>query len=198
MVFYLITPLLMAYYGRSLRSYISMSVVVVCMLCLYAFSTGLLDYRLLIYLPTYLFGIICADRKLLARKTLILFMGTAIFISVLAWSIFGGALVVGLSSFVISLSASYLIHVLSDRYTGKFLKIPATISFLSASSYCMYLFHRPIFILLKEAYFPIAQSSQVIYLLFIGVPLVVILSYFLQYQYDCLVGKIKILLFSKK
>jgi hypothetical protein len=63
-------------------------------------------------------------------------------------------------------------------------KLKHYIMLISYSTWCMYLFHRPIYKLLIHIYFPEILIWQVLYLLIIGLPIIITISYFIQSTYD--------------
>lgn len=63
------------------------------------------------------------------------------------------------------------------------------IELLSYSSFCMYLLHRIVYAALLLTYYPEAMRVRLPYLVFVGIPCVICLSFFLQYSYDNLLGR---------
>jgi surface polysaccharide O-acyltransferase-like enzyme len=82
------------------------------------------------------------------------------------------------------LFCSYALFEIFDKIKLSNDKAKNFITKLSYSSYCMYLFHRPVYIFLKKMYFPFDSLSQLFYLLFFCVPFIILLSYIIQYSYD--------------
>ncbi|MCB2188394.1 MAG: acyltransferase [Deltaproteobacteria bacterium] len=86
---------------------------------------------------------------------------------------------------IISLG-SYLIFSAAQAFRVTSRKIRRSIAVLSYSSYCMYLFHRPIYTSLKDLYFPHAQHYQLAYLVLFCLPCILFLSFAIQKIYDLL------------
>lgn len=66
----------------------------------------------------------------------------------------------------------------------------AAIAIISSASYFMYLFHRPVFELLRAGPFPTQPHWQIAYLLLIGMPMVIGLSWQGQKFYDRAVNRL--------
>ena len=71
----------------------------------------------------------------------------------------------------------------------KQLKISAKITqriiiFLSTASYFMYLFHRPLYQIIARIYFPVTPVLQLLFLLFVCLPIIIITSFVLQKIYN--------------
>lgn len=60
---------------------------------------------------------------------------------------------------------------------------------LAYASFCMYLFHRVIYYLLLNVYYPPSNILTVCYLILIGVPVIYVVSAFAQKFYDTIVMK---------
>lgn len=76
-----------------------------------------------------------------------------------------------------------LFYSYSNQIMAKF-KYPKIILFLSYASFCMYLFHRPIFTITKKIFFPVGELEQVLYLLAVSLPLTIVISWLSQKLYD--------------
>jgi peptidoglycan/LPS O-acetylase OafA/YrhL len=61
---------------------------------------------------------------------------------------------------------------------------------ISYSSFCMYLFHRPVYVLLTWLYYPDGDIPQLLYLYLICMPVIIIFSYYEQKLYDQIIKKL--------
>lgn len=90
---------------------------------------------------------------------------------------------------------AYQLSSLISRYL-QFLK---PIELISYASYCIFLFHRPILFVINEVLkrrLGMNYSIAALILLFIGVPLVIVLSYYIQKFYDQILLKLEPLMKS--
>ena len=183
MVFYLVTPLLLKLVAAPVRYlFFCIGLFSVILILRTAFHT--VDYRILLYFPCFCVGIYCSRYGLITRFVnmwsgllLLLFWLMLSPIAIDSW------LYNPLKSIPMILSCTYLIFLFSYRYESKFKNL-RIISFLSYSSYTMYLFHRPIYTMLKALYFPENSRLQVLYLLTLGLAAVSLVSWGIQKLYD--------------
>jgi len=185
MFFYVISPFLVfACKNIKKLKIIAIYIIVSFLLMLYYHFTKLLDLRLIVYLPAFIFGIFVAvnDKQSISTKLVIL-------------AFFVGALISFflntphrqlnmLFSTLLVTSASFFLFDVFRKMNFENTKIMASIVLLSYSSYCMYLFHRPIYINLKKLYFPSSHFLQLLYFVVIGLPCIFIFSLYLQKFYD--------------
>lgn len=184
MVFYLITPLL-SQLTRKPRQYFTISILLIAVLLVWSIYFGITDIRLVIYFPCYCAGIYAARygienhlanaRNSLALTTLWV---VSSFLDIGDWTMTGN-----LRRLIFVLSFSYFIFLISYKKRNAFIKL-RLISFLSYSSYTMYLFHRPIYETFKSFYFPDSSISQALYLVILGIPMIALLTYSVQWLYD--------------
>lgn len=84
------------------------------------------------------------------------------------------------------LNVSYIIGDKSSKDNNKFV---STIELASYASMCAYLFHRECYEIMLKVYLPENPYVLISYLFFIGVPIVLILSFYIQKIYDSIVKK---------
>ena len=183
MLLYLITPVLMLLLRFRFGIPVFAATVVGLLLVL-SKTKGGIDLRLVLYFPCFCAGIYCAKRgfkgEILNIWTgfLLILMGLAAYnlrgFSRELNALFQVPLTLGLSVFVVAMC---------DRYQSVFVYNRA-ITFLSYASFSLYLFHRPVYTQLKRFYFPEQLSHQFLYLLLVGLPLAIIISWLLQKIYD--------------
>ena len=153
----------------------------------YSVSTGLLDNRLLEYFPCFTISLTLAHLikekgDTFKRKNFFVCVYWLIF-SMLCYSVNRSLSLVISTMFVVPA----LVFLPSLLKLESFLTQIKGIRFfliISYSSYCMYLFHRIMFKILKYLYFPESSMFQVIYLVGFCLPLIVIFSFLTQSLYD--------------
>ena len=158
------------------------------------------DIRLLQYYPVFLLGLfgdkifphIRQDYKKTAGLAILFFSSVCLY----ALYIYQSRMVLlstgGLGAFLltscITISFAWLVRLLSLKGAGvsKYFKI------LSYSSYCIYLFHRPIWWALLKMDYPADPMMRLAYLGLIGIPVTILISYAIQKTYD----RVSALIFS--
>lgn len=158
--------------------------IIFLLLLLYYSQTRLIDLRLIMYLPAFIFGIFVSvnERQTISTKSMIVAFFVGVLISLIFNTSFIGANWL-LSTLLLTISSYFLFNVFRKIFITN-IKIKTFIMFLSYSSYCMYLFHRPIYMTLKEIYFPSSHSLQLLYLVVIGLPCIALFAFCLQKFYD--------------
>lgn len=202
MLFYLITPFLSKSAKNSdLRKYCSHIALVVVLLLGFHFITRTLDGRLLMYLPCFGIGLYCSINRI--KNTFITGKYLA-FILIIVYLVYSALVVKNttaqladvyniiqnpvISSLIKTpfvLLCSYLVFMLSYQAQDIFVNLKS-IEFISYSSYAMYLFHRPIYILLKFLYFPANSIFQILYLMSFCLVITIFVSWGIQQLYDSL------------
>jgi len=94
-----------------------------------------------------------------------------------------------LIAMVMVLIGAFVIVGLAKRFNARLID-SKFISVLAYSSFCMYLLHRPIFLLLKEFYFPATPIYQTLYLYIVCLPIIGVASYYSQLVYDSFISRI--------
>ncbi|MFT7562114.1 MAG: peptidoglycan/LPS O-acetylase OafA/YrhL [Flavobacteriales bacterium] len=183
MLLYLITPLLMFLLRYPLGIPV-FAVTVIVLLITTSRTQGGIDLRLLLYFPCFCGGIYCAKYGLrgpilnLWTGFLLILMGLAAYnlrgFDRELSALFKVPLILGLAVFVMALC---------DRFQSVFVE-SRVVSFLSYGSFSLYLFHRPVYTQLKVFYFPELLYHQFLYLLLVGLPLAILVSWLLQKSYD--------------
>jgi len=183
MLFYLITPALLGVVESPAKFLLFSGALFLIVFGLEAaFST--MDRKLLVFFPCYCVGIYCSRHGFKTRlvncpSMLLLFL---LWIVLMlfdsdSWTYRQ----IGNISEV--LSCSFLISATCYLNEGKF-KRSGIISFISYSSFAMYLFHRPIYSTLISLYFPGDGVLQVVYLGTVCLSLVIFTSWGVQKVYD--------------
>ena len=160
-------------------------------LMVYWYFTRLLDIRIIMYLPSFVFGLFIAINKnnTVNEKYLYPALIVGVLISFLTDtpSKTANSIFATLKATI----AAYFLFKLFRQISIKNQKISRIIILVSYSSYCMYLFHRPIYLFLKELYFPDSIFLQLIYLTIFCLPCIGLFSYIMQKIYDTAVHGIK-------
>lgn len=183
--FYVLSPLLISNAKKECEHivwivYISVTIVLLTINCF----TQNLDFRIITYFPSFYLGILTAtmgeeyfnykvNNFLLVAGTILSFVMNQDHLQY-NWL---------LSTLMVSI-ASYYIFLLFKNYLKPIKRMNKIVKILAYSSYCMYLFHRPIYIVLKKIYFPDNGIVQILYLSLLCVPCILILSYYLQKTQD--------------
>jgi peptidoglycan/LPS O-acetylase OafA/YrhL len=143
-----------------------------------------LDVRVITYFPAYLLGLLISLKgdDFINKNGFFCIFIVGVFISILLKNNIRSFDL--LSSIIMLATAPYFIFMLFKNRMKLSDNLIKTISILAYSSYCMYLFHRPIYITLKNIYFPESEALQVLYLVCFCLPCIIIFSYFVQKFYD--------------
>lgn len=155
----------------------------------YTYVTKKLDMRILMYFPSFALGIFVANKnKDFGGRPFNYFVIIVSFLGFLfSYSKTPYDQLNSLFMIPMTLSCSYLIVRVSKNLVFHSNKIHKIILILSYSSYCMYLFHRPIYISLKKLYFPESYFFQVVYLFFFCLPCIFCFSFIIQKIFDYIV-----------
>jgi peptidoglycan/LPS O-acetylase OafA/YrhL len=182
-VFYLLTPIFISILEKNVKTfYISVSLMILFLL-LYEIITGLLDIRFLMYLPAYLVGMMMKQNKLpKIEHSLFLLIFTSIILLLLFY-----VESKNISSLIKIPFITYAAFLLFQKATSVNIKNEFLVNIilkLSFSTWCMYLFHRPVYAMLLKLYKPEGLINQILYLLLIGVPIIIFIAYVIQYVYN--------------
>lgn len=190
MLFYLITPLTI-HYCRNINAKINVIIYLITLiifLLVYHYLTRLLDIRLVAYLPSFVIGIYVANNNINLNKYLVLVI---LAITVILSTLNTGYDAVNLLlKTPMILCGSYICYMIAQRINIKSSVFQNNITFFGYSSFCMYLFHRPIYIALKKLYFPETYFFQLTYLIFICFPCIIFISHIIQKTFDTNTNKL--------
>ena len=181
-LFYLIAPLLIGLRG-SVVAYIALCTLIVGTMFLYQTATGKMDMRLVLYFPCFAAGILLAARSLPSSTLSLIGLQLLAALSLVPtlarpsdrlefdpwaapWALFGSIAV-----FVVVMRA------------GRNLKPTAILTQLSEASFFMYLLHRPLYLLMQIVWFPSSKNEQILYLLFVCLPIIGIVAWLCQRSY---------------
>jgi peptidoglycan/LPS O-acetylase OafA/YrhL len=181
-LFYLVAPLLIGLRGNRV-AYIAVCTAIVGAMALYQAETGRMDMRLALYFPCFAAGIFLGARSL--PSSTISLIGLLLVAAL--------ALVPTLTrpSYAIesnpwaapwALFGSIAIFLLVMRI-GRNLKSPAILTQLSEASFFMYLLHRPIYVWMQSLWFPSTASGQILYLVFVCLPIIGTVAWLCQRAY---------------
>jgi peptidoglycan/LPS O-acetylase OafA/YrhL len=189
--FYLLSPLIINICHRHSIKEISLyCTILILTLVAYGFFTKLLDVRIVLYFPSFVMGILVAMHDEQTNVDLFYPYKKNFYFVLIILSI-GISFIKtnhsGLNDLLhlpMVLLCSYIFFTIGQKIKIASTPIYNFIIIISYSSYCMYLFHRPIYVVLKKIYFPKSDLFQVIYLVMFCVPLIIIISFILQKIYD--------------
>lgn len=194
LVFYLFFSLTKKY-QKDPRSFTVLSVAVFCIALLvkYTLSGNITVFSspLFIYFPVFTAGMLLADseervagfmhRHMIAIFFWFFFLIPAMLVSIRYFAAEENAFVL-LSAVVIG-SVLIPLHTILVLFGRHWRRVPSVVSAVSYASFAMYLFHRPIWGLMQAVY-PDRTLLQWAYIVGVGVPLIIGVSYVLQYSYD--------------
>lgn len=163
----------------------------------YSYATGLLDTQLLLYLPVFLVGLIVARKgwKAPGGTWRLILPCLLVASAVVARLLTRGEPidptasppiidlpVVGLGAYCLFMAYRGM------EFRGRLFR--RSVYLLSFATYCMYLFHRPIYMRLIELWYPSSGRAQAVYLFLVGLPLVILTSLIVQAIYDAAVRRL--------
>lgn len=187
-IFYIIAPLLVVI-RQNILCYIATCISIYLILLAYQYYTNNLDFRFLTYFSSFALGIIIASKQefFFSIKPLysILILAGSILITFIE---FDSQTITRLLRIPMVTAGSFTLFIIfhnMHKQIGLSL-----ISIISYSSFCIYLFHRPVYEILTKLYFPENNNYQVIYLYFVCLPLIIIISWLIQSSYDLLNDKL--------
>jgi peptidoglycan/LPS O-acetylase OafA/YrhL len=192
-LFYAISPFLMkAIRTVSIKKLLFFYLMLNILLIIYYFLTRKLDVRLMLYFPSYVMGMFLAQHEYLnltgKNRLFYCFLFVISLLISFMKTPFNNLNI--LMEMPMVLAGSTFLFVLC-REGSRFQFAPADVSkimevilLLSYVSFCMYLFHRPIYITLNILYFPENPLAQTAYLIFFCLPVVIFVSYLIQKTYD--------------
>lgn len=187
---YLITPFILIKKGWKrfiIATFIYMAILI-------ASTTFEIDYRLLLYMPVYLIGLIISKDywdKIKRNRFILLLSLSVVFVEIVKNPF---STIIDRRHFLILFAMPVFIISISSFMESKY--VNKISSFISYSSMSMYLFHRHIFLLfvflfgvnetssLRNAYLPI----WVLYVIIL--PIIIVSSYIIQKTYDNLLKKL--------
>ncbi|MFA5983600.1 MAG: acyltransferase family protein [Methylococcaceae bacterium] len=187
-VFYLLTPLLIS--AKNTSKLLFRGIVLMLLMMLLSYISPKSDPRLLIYFPAFISGIYMAKSDHLSKgfitKILVLLFGSVV-LSVQV----NEAPEVSYASIPLAIFSPLAIFYI---FSSIKLPINSLVKHISYAGYVMYLIHRPIYELMLLVYYRFLtmysfnmETLKVGYLIFICLPVIVVISYFVQKSYDKLI-----------
>ncbi len=199
LLLYVVAPLLVVA-SRSLRPSIFLLWCLVVLFSLMAYShfTGRLDDRLPYYFPAFALGIFAASRAedlIVGKFPIAVALGICIGLSFIRTSVYEVNLLLGIPLVTV---CPYLLFQVAKKIRVSSAPVRKSILFLSYASYCMYLFHRPIYISFVTRIFPSTPAMQLLYLVAVCLPCVVVSGFLIQKLYDFCIDRVVGLVWRKK
>jgi peptidoglycan/LPS O-acetylase OafA/YrhL len=181
-IFYLFYPIIAYKYSITKTSILFIVVYSICISMKIMY--GLIDIKMLIYFPLFVLGILSYKHQLLDKyvhKTNIVLISVILFIatSMLYLRIDKLHYVMPVLFMTLSLPSLLIIGEFLSSVISEYIYVP-----LAYASFCMFLFHRVVFISLLKLYTPNNDIYITIYLSAFGIPLTFMCSYIIQKQYD--------------
>lgn len=179
------------YKGKEWFPYIKLGAIFVLLIIL-RLLFGLVEDRLLLYLPIFALGLWAGENGLLTKpvswRIFFLSLVPCVVGAVLYSRLRDNTLLRNVTQGAIGILAVIPVWV-GAKYLASRISNFAFVLFLSYSSYCMYLFHRFVFRALLILYYPKTTAEMYAFLLLLGVPLVTGFGYLVQRGYDYMVNR---------
>ncbi|MBP1731785.1 MAG: acyltransferase 3 [Deltaproteobacteria bacterium] len=189
MLYYLSVPFIRRF-SHDARKLTVFCLAIMAVSLLYHKFTNMLDIRMVMFFPVFALGMYAARREAglqpVKLVTLACICALSCVLSLLpvgSWMISQLILIP-----MITLCALFLFLAVQRKESG--IRYGAAIQLVGYSSYCMYLFHRPLYELMKRTYLPQGPLNQLLYLTLICVPLLIGASFLIQTGYDRLLAEL--------
>ena len=186
LLFYIAAPFLIHLSTHVTRYVLACALLITAMLIGGAFLRSV-DARLVIYCPAFVAGVLMARHKAWLSSMNIGVMALLLIASVVISTYNVAPVEHSFLSIPLALVGSLLVLAIAARSGGR-IGQHRSITFLSYASFFMYLFHRPVFAVLLNLYFPTSGAPQIMYLLAICLPCIVAVSWLAQKAYDRLLS----------
>jgi peptidoglycan/LPS O-acetylase OafA/YrhL len=187
MLFYVTSPLLI-YASKTIQAKRLMSYYLITIIALIAYSyfTKKLDIRLVMYFPSFALGVFIANNniELVEKKYNASALIVTTFCILLSFVTTPNSQLNEMLNAPMILLCSYFLFRVAKKIVFSSNQTCRVIAILSYSSYCMYLFHRPIYIILNKFYFPEEYLYQVVYLVVFCMPCILLFSFIFQKAFD--------------
>jgi len=187
LLFYAISPFLI-HASRTIKMGKLVLYYIFLLLLLLALSilTNTIDDRVILYFPSFALGILVARKNIEFLKNnyfvwALILISFSILVSFINTP-YGKINLLMKTPMV--LSCSYFLFRVAKENIVFSKEISKKIAILSYSSYCMYLFHRPVIYVIKKIYFPETHFYQVVYLIGFCLPFILLSSFTIQRTYD--------------
>jgi peptidoglycan/LPS O-acetylase OafA/YrhL len=194
MLFYILSPFLIVACQKLKMIKIIISYLIIAFILLsYFYFTQLLDVRILMYLPAFVFGLLVANKKISFVENKV-YLLSALVLGILISFITNTSYIALnwlLATLMVTILPFFLFLIFKNVSMPSRIDINMILN-LSYSSYCMYLFHRPVYILFKKLYFPESDAIQLLYLVAFCLPYIALFSYIVQKSYDAIVQALSI------
>ena len=186
LLLYLVTPgIALALDRGGLKRSVAALVAVYVLVYAYSYVTHLLDERLLLYSPVFVLGVVVARKRLTGSVAASPWLWLGIFVAGIALSFVpAGPALHAVLEVPLATGAAYCLWRGFDRLSVTSRRVSRAIWSLSYASYCMYLFHRPIYVAISAIWLPERLSLRIVYLCLVGLPIIAVVSFWLQRGYD--------------
>lgn len=180
---YAITPLLLKVVGEPIKFFALTLTFFLLMIASKTFLSSL-DPRQILYFPSFVLGLYCANFGFGKKPIVQIAAYASLIAGLLVSMIHFNSLTLNTIKYIpFVTSASYLILSLCKKNEPYF-KSNKIIFTLSYVSFSMYLFHRPIFLVMQKIYYPSNPIWQVLYLAGPCLLIIIAAAWFIQKSYD--------------
>jgi|GEM_PF-5592387 len=176
-------------YKSSLKKIIISSLLFLLVCGLSFFLTATIDARILLYYPSFIIGILYykyTSSFYFFEKASINLILSAAAITLLLFSQYINSDHV--SKLLLYSGGTFLVFpflFLSKKVSAYLNNATVSIFYkISYASFCMYIFHRIVYYILLRLYPNLSDLHKLLFLYFVGIPLLIIISYVVQYCYD--------------
>lgn len=188
LVFYLVAPLFIREAKENILVYLFLTTAVLVIMILIMMISSAGDSRIIIYFPAFVLGVYWATHDIRQDTRLYLICAVLVFLSIILSVAVRNNPEESLRSMPLACFTPLAIFLLIERGANHFPE-SRIIYELSYAGFVMYLIHRPVYMIMLEMYYPATADHQLIYLVFICLPLIVALSWLVQLVYDNLMQK---------
>lgn len=182
MLFFALVPLLI-HASKNLKLFLLVSILFILFFALMEFLFNSVDHRIFIYFPIFCYGIYYSrSERMFSGKQLKFILGVCL-IAMLGMTIQNKPeWLVTINECIVASTGAILVFTFARNRAKKF--VPNKLILIASfSSFSMYLFHRPLYEVLKNVYFPADGMWQILYLYFCLV-IIVLVSWWIQFVYD--------------
>lgn len=199
LIYYYMFAVIVRYFRNS-KEFVGFGGVVFISLLILEGNFSITDRRLIVYLPTFLSGIIISKENILSKlksKYILILFCSMFFLTFISYKYLYGIKIKTISfnflSYVLLINVIMILFALITFYLSKSIvnsKGYKYLQLIAYSSLCMYLFHRPIWNAMTLIYTNNNNLIYGFYLIFFGTSLIIVSSYFLQKIYDLYISPI--------
>jgi len=195
-----------ARYSRNNKIHWSMIIAFPLVFIFFKYFFGYTDKRFVVYYGIFIFGIVSEEYKVMdnlkwhqiVSAVFVVILCMVIYSLIIYPGIFKGDAkpsifsFIGLYAFIVTNLLMIGFVIASYGFSKYLCNICCSRKFrtIAYASYCMFLFHRPIWWAMLKINNPSNSIIKLLYLVLLGIPLIILLSYYLQRCYDELISSV--------